>query len=684
MPTRAGCLLGLSLIVVATAAQAEEAPGSEIVVTGRGLDETPATPAYDVRRIARDRLESAASGRIEDVLASVAGFQQFRRSDSRSSNPSAQGVTLRALGGNATSRALVLLDGVPLADPMFGYIPLSSLAPERLGAIRVTRGGGSGAFGSGAVAGTIELDSGDLGHLGLFSGSVLADDRGDTELSATLAPRLGQGFVVASARWDRGQGFWTTPAAQRDALSVRARYDSWSASLRGVAPLTGDVEVQASLRAFEDFRTLRFAGADSSSTGQDASLRFVGRGAWQFDALAYVQLRNFSNVVISASTTVPFRKSLDQRDTPSTGLGGKLELRPPVGGGHVLRFGADWRIASARLSEDGYSLMTGLLTVRRSAGGRNSDIGIFAADDWTLGDIVLTAGGRGDRWTIAEGFLREVNAAGVVTKDARFADRSGWAASVRGGAVWRAATGIAFRAAIYTGPRLPTINELYRPFVVPPVTTEANETLRNERVFGYEGGIDWTPSDAVRLSLTLFENRVRDAIANVTIGTNQRKRQNVDAIRARGIELSGAVTAGAWSLDGSLALTDAQVEASGAAAQLNGRRPAQTPEIAASATLGWRPGAGWLVAATLRHVGAQYEDDLQADLLPAATTLDLFAEVPVSPRFSLILRAENLTDTNIVTRRVTDRSKAIDATNPSIDLGAPRTVWAGIRVKLPH
>jgi outer membrane receptor protein involved in Fe transport len=86
------------------------------------------------------------------VLRGVAGFQQFRRSDSHSSNPSAQGVTLRALGGNATSRALVLLDGVPLADPFFGYIPLSAIAPETLGTVRVTRGGGSGPFGAGALA----------------------------------------------------------------------------------------------------------------------------------------------------------------------------------------------------------------------------------------------------------------------------------------------------------------------------------------------------------------------------------------------------------------------------------------------------------------------------------------------------------------------------------------------------
>ena len=131
------CLIPLA--AVPGGALASEASEQPIVVTGRGLEESPAVPVYDVQDIDRTVLTQTVSNRIEDALASVAGFQQFRRSDSRSSNPSAQGVTLRALGGNATSRALVLLDGVPMADPFFGYVPLSAIAPELLASARVTR-----------------------------------------------------------------------------------------------------------------------------------------------------------------------------------------------------------------------------------------------------------------------------------------------------------------------------------------------------------------------------------------------------------------------------------------------------------------------------------------------------------------------------------------------------------------
>ena len=659
------CLLSPMLPAAAFAADSEAGP--EIVVRGRGLDDTPATPAYDVQDIGRDRLTASASGRIEDVLAGVAGFQQFRRSDSRSSNPSAQGVTLRALGGNATSRALVLLDGVPMADPFFGYVPLSALAPERLASVRITRGGGSGAFGAGAVAGAIELTSADADTLGLIGGSAFIDDRGESELSATIAPKLGGGFAVASARWDRGKGFFTTPLAQRGPAAVRARYDSWSGSLRAVAPLGDALELQARVLAYNDARTLRFAGADTASSGQDASLRIVGRGDWQFDALAYVQARDFSNIVISATS---LRKTLDQRRTPSTGLGGKFELRPPVGADHVLRIGADWRRSAGHMQEEAYSGVTGLITARRRAGGRNDDIGLFAEDDWTLGDIVLTAGVRADRWQIADGYFREVNAAGVLTVDNSFATRSGWDTSLRGGAVWQAASGLKLRGAAYTGLRLPTLNELYRPFTVFPVTTRANAALQNEELRGFEAGLDLAPVSGVTLSLTAFDNRVRGAIANVTIGPNLRERRNVDAVKARGLEFTAAFQQGNFSFDGSLALTDAKVVASGASVLLNGKRPAQTPKLAASGTLSWRPQTGWLLAATLRHVGAQFEDDLETDILPAATTLDMVAQVPLGRGVTIVVRGENLTDAQIITRNQ----------GGSIDLGAPRTVWAGVKV----
>ena len=649
-------LIPAALLALPVTAHAETAEDQTIVVTGQGLERTAEDDIYGVQVIARD-------------LASAEGFQQFRRPDSRSANPSAQGVTFRGLGGNASSRTLILLDGVPQADPFFGYIPFSGIAPERLSRVLVTRGGGSGAFGAGAVAGTIEMVSAGADELDLLNASALVNDRGESELSAMLAPELGQGFAVLSGRWDRGQGFWTTPVAQRVAASTRARYDSWSAGLRAVAPLTDTVELQVRGLAYDDQRTLRFAGADSATRGQDASVRLVGRGAWQFDALAYVQARDFSNIVISSTS---FRKTLHQRRTPATGIGGKLELRPPVGGGHEVRLGADWRSMTGRTQEEAYSGVTGLVTARRRAGGRNTDLGLYLEDSWTLDALTLTGGVRADRWTIRDGYFTEANAAGTTTINNAFATRAGWDVSWRGGARVQAATGVALRAAAYTSLRQPTLNELYRPFAVFPVTTRANAALRNEELLGFEAGVELAPVEGVAVNLTAFDNKVKNAIANVTIGTNLRERRNVDAVHSRGVELAASATLGKVRFDGALALTDAEVQASGASLALDGKRPAQVARLAASATVAWMPRDGWLLSATLRHVGAQYEDDLETDLQPAATALDAVIRVPLSPRFTVVLRGENLTNETIVTRNQ----------GGSIDLGTPRTVWAGLSVSI--
>ena len=635
----------------------------DIIVLGTGLDLPPGTPAYGATEIDRDRLTNDASGRVEDVLADVAGFQQFRRSDSRSANPSAQGATLRALGGNASSRTLVLLDGVPIADPFFGYLPFNALAPDRLAGIRVTRGGGSGPFGAGAVAGTIELVSAGRRDLPLLAAEALYGSRDSESFSASLSPDLGRGFATLSGKFERGDGFYTTPDSQRVAATVPARYRDWSAGARAVAPIGPDTELQFRGLLFGDNRTLRFRGADSSSEGEDASIRLVHRGGWQVDALAYVQARNFTNKVISATS---FKLTLNQRNTPATGIGGKVEVRPPVGADNVLRIGGDFRLADGQLFEDAYA-SSGAVTARRNAGGNSSVAGLFVEDDWTLGKVVLTGGARVDRWTLTNGFFHERNGAGAPTSILAFPDRSGTEFTGRGGLLYRPVAAVALRAAAYTGFRLPTLNELYRPFTVFPVTTQANANLKPERLRGAEVGIDVTAAHGLTLSGTLFYNELTDAIANVTIGTNLRRRQNVKAIAAKGIEANIVWRRGAMMMEASYAYSDSKVKAPGTA--LDGLIPAQSPRHAASATLAWAPKAGPMLSATIRYVGDQYEDDLQTGKLPAATTVDLFGKMPIARGFSAVVRAENVFDATVETRNQAG----------SIDLGTPRTLWIGVR-----
>src|SRR5829696_9616165 len=135
-------------------------PSIELVVTARALPDPAAQRAYSVDRIGAQRLRNSPSTQLDQVLKDIAGLQLFRRSDARSGHPTSQGVTLRALGGNASSRALLILDGVPQADPFGGWVNWPAYDPSTLDEVRVIRGGGSVVNGPGALAGLIDMTSG--------------------------------------------------------------------------------------------------------------------------------------------------------------------------------------------------------------------------------------------------------------------------------------------------------------------------------------------------------------------------------------------------------------------------------------------------------------------------------------------------------------------------------------------
>jgi outer membrane receptor protein involved in Fe transport len=678
--------MAIGTLLFAAPAFAQTAP-EEIVVTGRGLDAPPGDAAYDVVTVERERLTGTASNRLEDVLRDVAGVAQYRRSDSRSAHPTSQGVTLRGIGGNASSRALLLLDGVPQADPFGGWVAFPAYLPERLAPIRVTRGGGSGYAGPGALAGTIELTSGTPADLGPLQLRAAYGSRDSMDASAVGAATLGGGFVTLAGQYARGDGFVPIVAEQRGPADRAAPYEQASLALRGVVDMGGGAELQANVSGFTDRRDRGVNFTRIASDGADASIRLVKRGGWGWSALAYVQTRQFASGFASVDDTrSAAAPTLDQYSVPATGIGGRIELQPPVGGSVTLRLGSDVRHVSGRTQER-YSYVAGAPTRRRVAGGESTTLGGFLDASYEAGPLTLSAGGRLDRWTIANGSLVERPlAGGAALTDLAFSDRSGTEATGRVGAAY-AAGAVTLRAAAYRGWRLPTLNELYRPFRVGADATAANAALDPERLTGAEIGLDWRPAAALTLRATGYWNRLDDAIANVTLANGPgtfpgvgfvsaagvyRQRRNLDAVEARGVELDGRFENGAVSLSASYAFADARVRASGIAAALDGLRPAQTAQHQASATLAWRRG-DLGAALTARYASPQYEDDQNSRELADALTFDAIAALPLTRSLSAEARAENIADARV----------EAGISGPGvIERATPRTLWLGLRYRL--
>jgi outer membrane receptor protein involved in Fe transport len=657
-------------------------PEAAIVVTGTALPEAKAERAYATERITQRQIEQTPSHSLDQLLKDVPGVQLFRRSDSRSGHPTSQGVTLRALGGNASSRALLVLDGVPQTDPFGGWINWPAYDPSDLRQIRVVRGGGSVANGPGALAGTIEMFSrADNG----MAGEIAGGSRESLEARGRLGLTAGGGVLTISGRGERGDGFVPITEATRGPADERAPYREWSARGRWVAPLGGSTELQASLDGFHDWRTRGVDFTQNRTNGADASVRLVGRGRWQWSALAYWQWRNlkssFANV--SPGRVTASQVSL-QDNVPSHGLGGGFELRPPMPTEVELRLGADARRTTGE-SRELFNLLAGAPR-RRRAGGETTTAGAFAEATGELGRVTLTGGARLDRWRVSEGHLFErVIATGAVLRDETYGARDGWLPTARGGAVVAAGNGWSLRSAAYLGWRMPTLNELFRPFRAGLDATATNPQLKPEKLAGAEAGVGYERG-AFRLSLTGFVNRLKDSIANVTLGQGPgffpgvgfvaaggtyRQRENVDSVAVRGLEASGGWSHGPWEVRAGASWTHARMEASGAASFLKGLRPAQTPNFAATLSASWERG-GKSAEIVIRRVSSQYEDDLNTRTLRGATTVDAFASWPLTERLQLVARGENLLNALVMAGINGDGS---------VERATPRTLWVGLRLR---
>src|SRR5258706_666886 len=95
----------------------QPAPFFEAVnVTSSRSDMPRSDPTATMVVFPSSELLSSAAMTLDDALKLVPGFTLFRRTSSRVSNPAAQGITLRGLGGNRAGRSLGLAPRGPLND----------------------------------------------------------------------------------------------------------------------------------------------------------------------------------------------------------------------------------------------------------------------------------------------------------------------------------------------------------------------------------------------------------------------------------------------------------------------------------------------------------------------------------------------------------------------------------------
>jgi outer membrane cobalamin receptor len=126
---------------------------AEVIVTAtrstRALNDVPASASL----VTATEVEDTPAQSLDDVLRHVPGVNLPIQTGTEA-HPTADNVSMRGLGG---IHALVLVDGVPLNDPFFGYIQWGRIPLESIDHVEVVRGGGSPLWGNFAMGGVINV-----------------------------------------------------------------------------------------------------------------------------------------------------------------------------------------------------------------------------------------------------------------------------------------------------------------------------------------------------------------------------------------------------------------------------------------------------------------------------------------------------------------------------------------------
>ncbi len=690
---RSALLLFLLLSLLLSSIQAQEAPSERVLVESRLLSTDPDESGFDVTVLDRAALRDSPALRLDDVLRQqIPGFSLFRRTSSQVANPTTQGVSLRNIGPNGAGRTLVLLDGIPQNDPFGGWVYWSRLPPSGLDRVEVLQGGGAGSFGNAALGGTIALYSQRLEGNSL-SLDFTGGSRDTYEGSAAGQFTADHGKLAVFSRVDHFQtdGYPIVRADQRGSVDVAADSEDTVADL-GLRYSISDASVLAVKGSgFTEDRSNGTPYTTNSSQAADFSAALAGEVPGTevgYQGLIYGQVRDyqqtFSSVDAARQTETP---SQDQYSVPAQAVGGSLTAGLPVTPANRLLTGLDARWVTGETHER-FRFVNGEYTSDRAAGGEQLFLGGFAEDAWKLTSLTqLTLAGRVDYYDNLDGRRRETSLLdGSTTRDDHYAGRDGWVADGRVGLSQEIpAVGTRLRAAAYTGFRVPTLNELYRPFRVRNDITEANPALKPEHLRGAELGAEVQPLKTLRFSLTGFYNELGDPVANVTVAQGPANVAPFGVIPAGGTgrlrenlgraESHGAESAATWDPFSTMRLTVSYLYSHGTVQSapnqpgLEGKRLAEAPEHQVTGGVGWTPFAPLHAEVQVRYTGDQFDDDLNTLRLDPYVTVDAAVTWQFASQWRARVSVENLLNTEYQTSRGADGL---------VTIGSPRLIYGSL------
>ncbi len=389
-----------SLQIVLLPASAAE----QVTVTANRTGVRAVENATSVTILSSQDLETTAAFRTDDILRQVPGFSLFRRTTSRTANPTTQGVSLRGLGASGASRALVLSDGFPLNDPFGGWVYWDRVPRESIGSIEVASGGASHLYGSDALGGVINIIRAPVDRNAISLEAAYGNEN-SPDLSLAVSRSMGPWAIGLTTELFRTDGYIAVPPDLRG--TVDTPVNSQDAS--------GDLTVQ---RKFGDNGSIFARGSlfgESRHNGtplqvNSTTIRELDLGSnWDLHEVGIFALRAYAS-----------RQSLDQsfssiasnrnsesltrtQSVPAQQVGFSAQWQHSLGTRQHLVAGVEEVDVHGQTDEQGF--FGGHPTSTSAGGGREVNWGAYFEDIIRVTPAwLLTASGRVDHWQNFDAF----------------------------------------------------------------------------------------------------------------------------------------------------------------------------------------------------------------------------------------------------------------------------------------
>jgi outer membrane receptor protein involved in Fe transport len=633
------------------------------------------TPQPNVATLDREKLETSGAMTVEGALREVPGFKLFRRTPGWSTNGTTGGVSLRGVGANASSRALVLEDGIPAVDPYGAWVYWGQFVSAAIDRIEVVQGSESDLYGSEAMGGVINV---------IRKNPLETRFTADTSFGSSNTPigsamgavRMGKWNVTASGEGFRTNGYMPLAASERGAVDTVVNSEHRTSDLLLEHLFGGNARAFLGGNYYQEARQngtlLQVNSADLRQlrTGIDFTSRKLGSFGVRLFGGTESLWQTFSSVSADRNSEVLTRF----QTVPVSHVGSSVLWSRTAGSRQMLLAGMDTQWVSGNDLEVAYT--AGTPTANLNNGGSQRTIGFYGEDSIRLtSKLLLSIGGRADNWANQDGhqiitpIVSSVKAVSTLLPDrneSAFNPRAAVRYSISGAVTAFASVGRSFRA--------PSLDELYRSFRVGNVVTNANPNLVAERLTGGEVGLSTRIGNRLVLRGSYFYDIITDPVSNVTLTSTAalitRQRENLGRTRSQGVDVSAQTKISkALTLETAYQYAAAVVLSFPANASLVGLTVPQVPRNVATAQLRYSNPKTLTFAMQARYVGKQFDDDQNQFPLNGFFTADAYLSRRIRRGIDLYGAAENIFDRRYQVART-----------PIVQLGPPVMARAGLRL----